>query len=139
MNELVGAWRLLAQTVRLSNGSEHPARGTEPRGLLLYEANGWMAVQLASRAPAGDLAALATALEAYVGYFGRYTVDWAAQTVTHHIESCSYAPWIGTAKLRHFHLSENRLTLSAEQPVDGTLQTRVLVWERVPESNEVDR
>lgn len=129
--QFVGAWRLLSQTERDANGIERLARGENPLGLLIYQPNGLMAVQLMTRTPSGSLDSLETALEQYLGYFGRYTVDWSAETVTHHVEGCSYAPWIGTDKLRYFRFEGSYLILSAEQITDGMAHTRVLVWERV--------
>ena len=130
---LVGDWRLISQIERNARGDEHFPRGEHPVGLLIYGADGRMAVQLMRRDPGGDLNDFQTALEQYLGYYGRYSVDAERQMVTHHLEACSYAPWIGTDQARRFAFSDEdrHLTLTAETLVGGETVTRVLVWERI--------
>ena len=130
---LIGDWRLISQIERRAGGDEHFPRGEHPVGLLIYNGDGRMAVQLMRRDPAGDLNDFQTALEQYLGYYGRYSVDTERQIVTHHLEACSYAPWIGTDQARGFAFSDEdrHLTLTAETPIGGETVTRVLVWERI--------
>ena len=127
----VGAWHLVSETEQGADGVTIFPRGENPPGLLMYQADGWMSVQLMRRDHTGDLRDLSTALDQYLGYYGRYTVDHAAQTVTHHLESCSYPAWIGTDLVRRFQFSGNRLSLMARFVRDGQAVERVLVWERV--------
>jgi len=127
----VGAWRLVSETEQGAAGALIFPRGENPPGMLMYQADGWMSVQLMRRDHSGSLADLNTALDQYLGYYGRYTVDEFKGTVTHHLESCSYPAWIGTDLVRRFQFSGNRLTLTAELVKDGKSVERVLVWERV--------
>lgn len=127
----IGAWRLVSETEQGTDGIVHFPRSEKPVGLLMYQADGIMSVQLMRRERSGDIRDLATALDQYLGYYGRYDVDPVGQKVTHHLESCSYAPWVGIDLVRRFVFEGNRLTLTAEMVRDGEPITRVLVWERV--------
>jgi hypothetical protein len=128
MTPFVGAWKLIAQ-VESRDGHESFPRGEHPTGLLIYLADGTMSVQLmrTDRGIFTDLGSLQTALEEYLGYYGRYTVDEAAGVVVHHVEGSSYPRWIGTDQVRRYHFEDNRLILSAE----GQGVRRVLTWVRV--------
>jgi Lipocalin-like domain len=44
-------------------------------------------------------------------YFGKYTVDEAAKTLTFHIEGCSFPNWTGTDQKRSFTLGEDELAV----------------------------
>jgi len=73
---LVGSWRL----VSLDTGGR-PAQssgGQKPDGLIIYAADGWMSAQIISPGEQDD------GTSDYHAYFGPYSVDEAASTVTHH-------------------------------------------------------
>ena len=130
-SRFVGAWRLVSETEQGTDGVIVFPRGENPSGLLIYQADGVMAVQLMRREGSGDIGDLDTALDQYLGYYGRYSIDEIKQTITHHLEGASYAPWVGTDLVRRCQFDDNRLTLTAELVKDGQPITRVLVWERV--------
>src|SRR5438132_14150554 len=73
----VGAWRL----VSIEGGANPTIRGTQPTGLIIYDASGHMAAQIQPDRPrqrwTGPLTP-AIAFEAMLGYpayFGTYTID----------------------------------------------------------------
>ena len=81
-----GAWRYVGTPI---DGKPRPGRGVEPKGIIYYGPSGDMAAQIAPdrahqgrREPTADEAK--TALADYVAYFGTYTIDERAGTVTHH-------------------------------------------------------
>ena len=130
-DQFVGTWRLVSFVAHAADGRETNTYGANPHGLLMYDNNGRMAVQIApsDRTPLrpGD------AVERFFGYFGRYTVEEPAGTVTHHIEGSSYPNFVGTDQRRHFTLENNRLVLSTPPgPTDGSDVTYVVTWERQP-------
>ena len=97
-----GGWSGL-ETIRPSGEVIYPFYGKHPEGLLIYDRSGWMSVQIVSNpkpmAPLsssreGFLAASssekASAAEGYYAYFGTWTVDAAAATVTHRIRQSLY-------------------------------------------------
>jgi hypothetical protein len=128
MSQFVGAWKLIQQ-VEIRDGNETFPRGENPTGLLIYLADGTMSVQLmrTDRGRFNDMSSLQTALEEYLGYYGRYTVDEAASIVVHHVEGCSFPRWIGTDQVRRYRFEGNQLILSAE----GQGVRRVLTWIQV--------
>jgi len=73
---------------------------------------------------------LKDAFDAYFGYFGTYSVDEEAGTVTHHIAGASHPNYVGTDQRRFFTWQGNRLVLST--PPAGADVTFVATWERQP-------
>jgi hypothetical protein len=138
---LVGTWKLVSCESRFEDGKVEPTLGIDPIGQLMYDANGRMSVHLMRR----DRAAFASsdlhgatpqeakaAFDVHQSYFGSYTMDLAAGTVSHHIEGGSFPNWTGTTQKRFFKLEGKRLSLStAAIPIDGKQVRLFLIWERV--------
>src|SRR6516165_8582226 len=84
VNKLLGAWRYVGTRINGSNWD----RGANPKGIIYYGPHGEMAVQIApdvNRTRAGALMTpqeAFTAAKDYIAYFGTYTVDEAAGTVS---------------------------------------------------------
>lgn len=126
---MVGTWSLVGidgppETLKL--------RGSSPRGMIVYDANGYMTVQIAPGGGDKELAGApftaaqaADRLASYSAYFGVYTVDLGAGTITHH-RVCNVKPTRLTAVVRRY-----------EMRADGTLALRplennnTLVWRRL--------
>ena len=68
--------------------------------------------------------------EGYFSYYGYYTVDEKAATITHHLELCSDRSLAGASNLRHIALEGARLVLSGSMELDGKPHTIRVVWER---------
>lgn len=145
-DSFVGAWRLVSvETLRPNGEVIYPYYGKHPQGLLIYDGSGWMSVQIVSD-PKPDvptassreafLAASATekvaAVDAYYAYYGTWTINPSASTVTHHIQQSLYPAERGEDGVRGFVLEGNRLTLTAKAHEMGEDHQRRLVWERVP-------
>lgn len=144
-NQFAGAWRLVSvQTVRANGEVIYPFYGKHPEGILIYDASGWMSVQIVSdpipTMPAADsrdtfLAGSAAdkvkAIDGYYAYYGTWTVDASALTVTHHIRQSLYPGERGKDFVRKFTFEGNRLTLIAQVHEMGEEHVRHLVWERV--------
>jgi hypothetical protein len=83
--KLIGAWRYIGTTV---DGVNRP-RGNHPKGMIYYGAHGEMSVQIAPDVERKRTGALMTGEEArtalldYIAYFGSYTIDEKAGTLTH--------------------------------------------------------
>ncbi len=122
---LVGAWRYIGSYI---DGEPKP-RGAHPKGVIYYDDSGMMAAQIAPdrRVPmaGGEPTAeeAKAALAGYVAYFGTYSVDERAGTVTHHRQG-SVQPGELTDLVRSYEFMGDRLIL---RPV-GTRQE--VVWER---------
>jgi hypothetical protein len=147
----LGAWRLVSvqgYPTGLPNFYDD-----HPRGIIMYDSFGWMSVQIANH---GDRKAWtragnslsssrinrtaeekAAAFDSYVSYYGKYTIDPIAETVTHHLEDSSLPGSRGIDNIRYFEFQgDNRLLLSVAEDGKGGLLPRKdttyrLLWERV--------
>ncbi len=123
----VGMWRYVGTTI---DGKPRPNRGANPKGYIFYAANGEMAAQIApdrvnpmaGKTPTPDEAK--AALADYVAYFGTWSLDERAGTVTHHRQA-SVQPGPLADHVRTYEFKGDRLIL---RPV-GT--TQEVVWERI--------
>jgi hypothetical protein len=144
-DQLVGAWRLVSiETYRANGETIYPFYGKHPEGLLVYDRGGWMSVQIVSDPKpvvptassresflAASTAEKVTAIDGYYAYFGTWTVDASASTVTHHIVQSLYPGERGEDGVRHLSLEGDRLTLTAKAHEMGEDHQRKLVWEHV--------
>jgi hypothetical protein len=124
---LHGAWRYLGSN---TDGKPTPGRGANPKGIIYYDPSGSMVVQVApdkERAKAGAAPTpdeAQAALAGYIAYFGTYTVDEKAVTVTHHRQA-SVQPGDVADLVRGFEFSGDRLIL---RPPGTTYE---VLWERI--------
>jgi hypothetical protein len=124
---LIGSWRHIGSTV---NGLPRPGQGARPKGIIIYDAHGHMACQVApdrdvtktGDKPTGEEAI--AALDGHVAYFGTYTVDDKARTVTHRRQG-SVQPGDKGDLIRAYEFVGDRLIL---RPVGTDVE---VVWERI--------
>jgi len=83
----IGTWRLIS----IEGASENARnRGASPTGIIMYDANGYMNVQITPDRPRPKYTGTPTpeqaldAMRGYTAYWGTYTIDEKNQTVTHH-------------------------------------------------------
>jgi hypothetical protein len=124
---LHGAWRYLGSN---TDGKPTPGRGANPKGIIYYDPSGSMVVQVAPDTERGKAGSAPTpdeaqaALLGYVAYFGTYTVDERARTVTHH-RHASVQPGDVADLVRGFEFVGDRLIL---RPPGTTYE---VLWERI--------
>ena len=145
-SQLPGTWRLLKIQLLGPKGEVLPAPAPpafgsrDPVGFLMYDPAGYMGVtvmQSGRQKYAGQEptpAEAKAALESFISYFGRFSVDDAQGVVTHHIEGV-LNPNIDSERRQFFQLSGNRLTLLT--PPSRTGSQERLIWERVPDLQEL--
>ena len=135
---IVGTWQLMSRTVSRADGTPivDPVLGEKPTGRLVYDATGAMMLQM-MRTDRKDAISRPTsdrdktnqrAILGYDSYFGRYTVDEKAGTVTHHVEGSLFPEDLGSDWVRPFTLEADRLTLRLTS-ADGL--TRTLIFMRM--------
>jgi len=133
----VGQWTLISYEQRSPTGEVTQPFGKDPIGRISYDPHGHMSAQLMRRdrlkfadsdPRKGTDAEIRNAFTEYAGYYGSYTVDEKAGTVTHHVEGAWFPNWIGSNQVRRFEFSGNQLTLRADLPAGPS----ILVWERIP-------
>jgi hypothetical protein len=140
--QFVGAWRL----VSVEGASRiDPRERTQPTGLIIYEASGHMAVQIANtsdRPPFANGIAGGTpdekqaAYDTYVAYYGTYTVDTEAGIITHHLIDSLTPGRRGVDNLRYFEFQGDRVILMPVEDGKGGVLPREKVrykitWERL--------
>lgn len=138
---LVGAWQLVTRTVRKSDGTVQadPVLGDKPLGRLYYDASGVVSLQMMRMGRATAIgkptnpqdSANQRVILGYDSYFGRYTVDERAGTITHHVEGSLFPEDLGKDFVRLFTLDGDTLTLKFTSAADGSEVTRTLVFTRV--------
>ena len=137
---LVGAWRLVSIDSPDPAGALQPYWGEHPTGLIIYTADGHMAAQLYDmRRPRLGVPwesvspeAARSAFKGLSTYFGTYTVDPAASTVTHTVEGAMAPDWVGTRLVRSYRfLDANRIELKVVADAQVVTNGLVLVWERI--------
>ena len=136
--QFIGTWRLVSTENRDADGNLHYPYGVNPSGILMYDSDGHMSVQIMHRnRPAiaaidsGTPEEIRAAFIGYAAYFGTYGVNEQEGSVVHHLEG-SLLPWVGGDQKRHFTFSGNQLTLRPPPRVFGGVKiSGFLVWERV--------
>ncbi len=137
---ITGVWGLVSWRLADAEGEVTYPYGETPGGQIIYSATGEMSAQLMyPGAELGDLsgldptAAISRVSKTFFAYYGTYTVDEVAGTVTHHVRGSLAPTWVGTDQVRKFELLGNdRLSLSATMGDDTNVAgENVLVWERV--------
>jgi len=141
--KLVGAWRLVS--VEGTDATFHFAFD-HPTGIITYDRSGWMSVQIdvkGIRKPfvngpaAGTDDEKVAAFDNYIAYYGTYTLDLKAQTITHHVEDATPPNWRGVSNVRWFEFQgDDRLLLIPREDgkggvIDRKNATYKLLWERV--------
>lgn len=137
----VGTWRLLSFEGYTSVGQVLEPYGSQPRGQLVYDANGNMAVQIlrsdrqefsARDKSQGSAEEITSAFTSYEAYFGTFVIDEEQDMVIHRSKGALFPNWTGSEQRRYFRFSDSHLTLStAPIPYGGATLTAVLVWERI--------
>jgi hypothetical protein len=144
-NQLLGAWRLISiETIRSNGEVIYPFYGKHPQGLIVYDASGWVSVQITSdpkptvpQASSREAFRAASApeklaaVEGYYAYWGTWTLDAVNSTVTHHIKESLYPGERGEDGVRHYSFNGDRLTLVASTREMGEEHQRKLVWQRL--------
>ena len=136
---IVGTWQLMTRTVSRADGTTivDPVLGEKPTGRLVYDASGAMMLQMMRTGRKDAISPPANPRDktnprvilGYDSYFGRYTVDEKAGTVTHHVEGSLFPEDLGSDWVRPFTLDGDKLTLRLTSPADGL--TRTLVFQRM--------
>lgn len=131
---LLGGWRMVSA---FTNGQVNAARGRNPTGIIFYDATGWMSVQIQGDHPPIDLLGeeptpeeAQRALSTYWAYFGRYSVDEVARTVTHHRQGSVNPGWHRHPDFVRAYefLGPDRVVLRPQAPARNGNE---LVWERL--------
>jgi hypothetical protein len=125
----IGTWKL----VSITGGANPATRGSKPTGVIMYDTDGYMNVQIMPDRPRPKYTGVPTAEQAleavrgYTAYFGTYTIDEQAHTVTHHREGMLDSGVVDYVRRFEMTPDGNRVTLI---PIGGAGPETRLTWER---------
>ena len=114
-SDVVGRWRLASYEAASKDDVIYPM-GKNAIGVLDYSADGKVSVHIMG--------------EGYFAYYGDYTVDERASTITHRLEMASEPSFVGASNLRHADLQGDHLVLSGAMTFNGEPRTIRVVWKR---------
>jgi hypothetical protein len=141
-SELVGTWRFVSSTQRLTDGTTRPdpQTGRNGVGFLIYTRSGQVCVVVGnSERPrwkslqAPTEVEVRNAFDGLVAYAGSFEVNETERSVIHHIEVDRVPNSVGAERKRFCSFAGNRLTLRAAPPLPAGVQEWTIVWERVGE------
>lgn len=142
--QFIGVWKLVSYTYQNENGETRTPFGENPKGIIMYDASGYMAVQIMTNDRphftvndilAGTPDEIKAAFEGLNTYYGPYTINEAESIVTHHLEGASLPNREGSDQIRAFSFSDDgqHLTLKAKpRLIGGEMLIGVLLWGRIP-------
>ncbi len=145
--QLIGAWRLVRIEVAGAKGPIiDPFYQANSSGLLIYDASGWMSVQISAPHRVGwpmpsarfaeyaaqDGPLKAAAFDTYYAYFATWTLDAAASVVTHHVASSLLPAEDGLDYAQTIAFEGDRLIFTGQDVINGERAVRTKVWERDP-------
>ena len=128
----VGTWMLASLG---GEGRLVERLGANPVGILVYDDIGNMSVQIMNRAR-GQISLntdqdFKAALQSYIGYFGKYSIDTEEKSVTHHVVGSLYPKDVGRQFKRLYEFSGDQLRLTAIGLIGGEHIEADLVWQLI--------
>ena len=136
-DKLVGTWKLISASSKMSNGESGTPYGLKPIGFLSYTADGRVTALISYgerkqlSGSGGTIEEQAEAFQTFLAYAGRYTPS--GDKVTHTIEISSIQNYVGRDLVRSVQFQGDRIMLITPPTlVNGKVQTVELVWERLP-------
>jgi Lipocalin-like domain len=141
---LIGAWRLVGMTYSGPDGRTDPFYQPDSTGLIMYDASGWMSVEIGAphrakwEVPAGRLAPpnereaplKAAAFDSYYAYYGTWDFDERSSVVTHHVTSALLPSEDGLDYSQAVVLDHGHLVFTTHVGSPGREIVRTKTWER---------
>jgi hypothetical protein len=138
---LTGTWRLVSCKAQASSGEIRYPFGEQVVGQLFYDVHGNMSAHVmrvdrpaftSDDSGSGTDAEVRAAFEGHTSYFGTYTIDRSARTMTHHVHGASYPNWMGHDQIRYYRFDGSHLVLSTPPILDHREWFKyILTWERM--------
>jgi Lipocalin-like domain len=139
---LVGTWKLLSREDVTVTGARQvePSLGSDPFGLLFYDVKGNFAAQFMKRFRDGSTAEVSAtsalnnsrAQGGYDAYFGTYTTDDIAGTVTQTLIGALSRENVGQVLTRAMTVTDDELVIRVQTTAsNGTAVVRTLRWRRL--------
>ncbi len=135
--QLVGTWILVSNDNVAPNGEKHQLFGANPKGITIYDENGWYAqIQINPDRPKfkgktrldGTAEENKAVVRATAVHFGTWSVNEADKTLTVHQEANIFPNDDGLVSKRTITLMGDELKSTNPNPSSGG--TAVVVWRR---------
>ena len=132
---IVGTWALTAAEKILPDGTRSSDYGANPRGLVIFTADGHYSVQIyrADRLKFSSGEKLKGTAEEYKEaslsmsvHFGTYSVDPVTHTITFHLNRSSFPNQDDTTQVRPYEMNGNELSWKVAARPDGSIPITVL-------------
>jgi len=139
-DSLPGTWELVSRIDTTDAGERRvePSLGEDPIALLIYDRAGHFAAQFMRRDRSAAVVDAASAgannsraVNGYDAYFGTYTIDDDAGTVTQHLHAALSPESVGMVLTRAMDVDGDKLTIRLRTTTGGEGVTRELVWRRI--------
>lgn len=136
-SRLVGTWSLARWEAQVGDQPPTLPFGPDAAGRIMYDWVGNMAVQLlipdrprfaSPDWTEGTPSELEAAFEGFFAYYGDYTLDETAGTVTHHLQAALFPNWIGTEQVRTFRFEGDTLVLNTPPTVGQGMEAVHTLW-----------
>ena len=136
--QLVGTWTFVSSTETRKDGTKMDRWGANPRGSLMFDANGRYILAIvrsdlprfaANSAIEGTAEESKAVVKGMLLYFGTYSVNEADKTIITHIEGCSFPNLVGTDQKRII-TSLTPDELKYHNPVSSAGADAQVVWKR---------
>jgi hypothetical protein len=142
--DLIGAWHLIGMTYAGPDGRTDPFYQADSTGLIVYDASGWMSVEIgaprrtkwevpaARRGPPDEKQAplKAAAFDSYYAYYGTWDFDERTSVVTHHVASALLPSEEGLDYSQAVALDHGRLVFTTHTGSPGREIVRTKTWQR---------
>jgi Lipocalin-like domain len=145
--DLVGAWQLVSIQLTGPKGPMNdPFYNADPTGVLIYDASGWMSVQIASQ-PRPSMSAAASrsggpyspataelaakVLDTYYAYTGTWEFDAVSSIVTHHIKTSLIPGENGVSYSQAVTLDGGKLTFTVRREAPGGSTVQQKIWRKI--------
>jgi len=130
---LIGTYKIISHDLQVNDTPTQPM-GKAPRGYLVLTPTRFVAFYTGDNRKFGTSTAdKAALLDTLVGWSGKYRVEGSKIIIA--VDAMWTEVWTGKEQVRHWTLSGNRLTLTADrQPYPRDLSKTVIVrqvWERI--------
>jgi hypothetical protein len=134
----IGTWRMISLAVGEGAQRIEPF-GPAPNGLMTITSEGWFTIAImrpglpkfaAANRERGTADENGAVVRGSIGYFGTYTIDEAASTMTVHIEGTTFPNYLGDIQTRRLIFDGDELTYVNASPSGGGGVAKAM-WRRV--------
>jgi Lipocalin-like domain len=144
--QFIGAWRLVSiDYTGVSGKLVDPFYQSDSVGLIIYNASGWMSVQISAPQRAGakvpasrltpatgpEAESKAAAFDSYYAYFGTWDYDREKSVMTHHVKSSLLPAEVDMNYPQEVTVVGDRMTFIGRDPNHGSPIIRRKVWARI--------